>query len=96
MRIIKLILNSWFSLPPFIVGIFFVAAAIMNAFPYESDHKAENVGLSDKILTSGFILLISLVFFWLSLVVGAYQKKARELKIKMKAEILKKQLQGSK
>jgi hypothetical protein len=81
-EIIMRILHTWWYLPSFLVGIFFVWSAISSAMPNE------HVSLIIRLLSSGLFLIIALVCFWMSLAVGTYKKKARDMKRKMKEEIL--------
>jgi dolichyl-phosphate-mannose--protein O-mannosyl transferase len=74
------ILNIWWYLPSFLVGVLFIGAAIVSAVPNE------NVNLSIRLLSSIVLLLVALVFFWMSLTVGASQKKAHELKQRIREE----------
>jgi hypothetical protein len=75
------IFHAWWYLPSFLVGILFVGSAILCAMPNE------NVSLIIRLISSGLLLLIALLFFWMSLALGAYKQKARELKWKMKEKL---------
>ncbi len=68
--------NTWWYLPTFLVAIFFIGCAVVSAMPNE------NVGLTLRLFTIGTFLLIAVLFFWVSLTVGAYKKHAHELKNK--------------
>jgi hypothetical protein len=73
------ILNSWWYLPSFLVGILFVISAI---------HSLKQIKIDNYIpamIAASFSLFIGLIFFLMSLSVGSTQKKAHEAKERLKS-----------
>jgi len=69
------IFTTWFDLPSFLIALWMLGAALVGNFvgpekPFE--------GLAYKLPVDAFFLLLSMLFFRLSLVEGRRQKERRE------------------